>query len=238
MNREERAKRLLGAPERRDVARPFEVRADGNTVTLTGYASVTEVAYDVFGGPKAGGWSETIARGGFGRTLSQSPDLHLLVNHAGLPLARTKSGTLSLSEDKVGLAVTSPLDLRDPDVQALRVKMERGDIDEMSFAFRANKQEWNDDYTERRILEVNLNKGDVSIVNFGANPATSGAQLRGALDMLAELGAEEMAAELRSLDSPLVALRAARDTIDRLIREATPPAKRTLSLAEAERLAV
>jgi hypothetical protein len=61
--------------------------------------------------------------------------------------------------------------------------MERGDLDEMSFAFRVTRQEWNEDYTERWINEVNLSKGDVSIVNYGANPHTGGlTSLRGLSD--------------------------------------------------------
>jgi hypothetical protein len=52
--------------------------------------------------------------------------------------------------------------------------MDRGDLDEMSFAFRVTRQEWSPDYSQRDITEVNLNKGDVSIVNYGANPHTAG----------------------------------------------------------------
>jgi hypothetical protein len=58
--------------------------------------------------------------------------------------------------------------------------MRRGDVDEMSFAFRVNEQEWSPDYSERTITEVNLHRGDVSIVTFGANPHTL-ALLRAAL---------------------------------------------------------
>jgi HK97 family phage prohead protease len=55
-------------------------------------------------------------------------------------------------------------------VQSLVSAIRRGDIDEMSFAFRAMRQEWNDDYTERIITEVRL--FDVSAVTYPANPAT------------------------------------------------------------------
>ena len=48
--------------------------------------------------------------------------------------------------------------------------MERGDLDEMSFAFRVIRQEWDADYLERRITEVQL--FDVSLVTYPANPAT------------------------------------------------------------------
>ena len=57
--------------------------------------------------------------------------------------------------------------------------MQRGDMNEMSFAFRVLKQVWSENDTQRRITEISLDKGDVSLVNFGANPATS-AQLIGA----------------------------------------------------------
>jgi hypothetical protein len=47
-------------------------------------------------------------------------------------------------------------------------------LDECSFAFRVTRQTWNEDYTERRIVELNLHHGDVSLVNFGASPHTAG----------------------------------------------------------------
>lgn len=150
---------------------PFEVRvAEDGTLSIEGYASSTESAYDVAGGAPYG-WSEVIARGAFKKALAERDDVRLLVNHDGVPLARTKSGTLSLVEDEVGLLVRAEgLDLSNPTVQEVRSALERGDIDEMSFAFRATRQEWNDDYTERRITEVRL--FDVSIVTYPANPAT------------------------------------------------------------------
>lgn len=163
---------LRGAPERRSLSAPFEVRAASDSVlTLTGYASVFNAPYDIMGGPPYG-FSEVVDSRAFERTLKASPDLHLLINHEGMPLARTKSGTLALSTDGHGLKVQATLDRLDPDVQRLEPKMARGDMNEMSFAFRTLRDSWNDDETERRLLEVSLDKGDVSVVNFGANPAT------------------------------------------------------------------
>jgi phage head maturation protease len=52
------------------------------------------------------------------RTLSEAPDVVLLLNHEGLPLARTKAGTLTLSEDDRGLHVEADLDPEDPDTLA------------------------------------------------------------------------------------------------------------------------
>jgi HK97 family phage prohead protease len=224
--------KLIDAPERRGIAvTDFELRKDGDTLSLDGYASVFDAPYDVFGGPDAGGWTEIIDRRAFDVTLREKPDLHLLINHEGLPLARTKSGTLQLSTDRKGLRVQAPdLDRRDPDVQRLEVKMDRRDLDEMSFAFRTKRQEWSGENDEtRKLLEVSLHKGDVSVVNFGANPATS-AGLRSLRDIVDYLGDEDrVMAEVRKsgTDPLLQIIKAATER-----RRAAVP-KRTLSVVEA-----
>lgn len=225
-----RAARLAGVTERRHLpAREFELRAEGeNGLTLTGYASVFDAPYDVWGGPSAGGFTETIDRKAFDVTLRSKPDVHLLINHEGMPLARTKSGTLKLSTDRTGLYVEAGLDRRDPDVQRLEAKMSRGDMDEMSFAFRAIRQEWNNDETERRLTEVSIDRGDVSVVNYGANPATS-TSLR---SLLAGLNDDAVLAEARSIDRGDLA--AAQQRLAKLLREAQPA--RGMSLAEARAL--
>jgi len=227
-----RAARLAGVTERRHLpAREFELRADGDTLTLTGYASVFDAPYDIYGGPDAGGFSETVDRKAFDKTLRGKPDVHLLINHEGMPLARTKSGTLTLSADRTGLLVKAPLNRRDPDVQRLEYKMERGDMDEMSFAFRVIRQEWSADETERRLTEVSLDRGDVSIVNHGANPATS-ASLRSLLDVL---GDDKALIEARSIARDDLA--EAHRRLGSLLRDVAPKAKRGMSLAEARALA-
>ncbi|MDH6123867.1 MULTISPECIES: HK97 family phage prohead protease [unclassified Kitasatospora] len=149
----------------------------GKTLRFTGYASVTESPYEM--SDWLGDYSEVVRRGAFARTLAAGADVPFVVNHGGLTLARTKSGTLRLAEDSTGLHVEADLDPRSPSVLDLQVAMERGDVDEMSFGFRVTAQEWSPDWTQRDITEVDLNKGDVSAVNYGANPATAGATMRG-----------------------------------------------------------
>ena len=212
------AKRLLDAnpdaPERRSVpVSEFEFRTlPNNTLRFEGYASVFDKGYDVHGGANAGGWTEYVTRSAFDATLKAKPDVHLLINHGGLPLARTKSGTLRLGVDSTGLLTDADLDLRDGTVRDLAVKMERGDVDEMSFAFRVKGQKWSSDDTERSLTEVSLHKGDVSIVSFGANPHTSAA-IRSAVERLTNLSAGDLA-ELRSMsdevDQAVAALMASR----------------------------
>ncbi len=220
MTRRNRPIELHDGPEHRAIPLDqVELRTpeDSDEYVLTGYASTFQ-EYDMYGGPSQYGWVERIDPGAFDKTLREKPDLHLLINHAGMPLARTKSGTLSLSTDDHGLKVEARLDKRDPEVQSLAVKMERGDMDEMSFAFRVKAQEWRaapgyeeiDDQSYRTITEVSLHKGDVSVVNWGANPTTS-AGIRSASDILRELVEidDETLTELRS-EEDLVKLAAAK----------------------------
>lgn len=222
--------RLSGTTERRSVAvSAFELRAAGDALTLDGYASVFDSPYDVYGGAPMG-WTEIIDRKAFDKSLAGKPDVQLLINHEGMPLARTKSGTLKLSADSKGLKVKADLDRRDPDVQRLEAKMDRGDMDEMSFAFRAIRQEWNNDETERRLTEVSIDRGDVSVVNYGANPATS-TNLRGLISALSEADVDAALAEARGMERDTLAT--AYRTLGRLVRETVPAEKRTMSLTEA-----
>ena len=188
-----------GSLERRSLpVSEFEFRTgNNNTLRFSGYASVFNRGYDILGGPAGGGFTEIVTCQAFDKTLQANPDVHLLINHAGLPLARTKSGTLRLSADSTGLLSEADLDLRDDTVRSLAVKMERRDVDEMSFAFRVLRQQWSADDTERSLNEVSIHKGDVSIVSFGANPHTSAA-IRSAVERLTNLSESDLV-ELRSM---------------------------------------
>jgi HK97 family phage prohead protease len=174
--RKKRASELRGRERRTVDTGPVEVRdAPDGKLQLSGYASIFDRPYDV------GWYQETIKRGAFSKTLSDGAQVHLLLNHGGLPLASTQNGSLSLREDGVGLKVEASLDPDDPDSQTVIRKVRSGLMNEMSFAFQAIRQNWDDDYTRRELTEVSIDKGDVSVVNFGANPSTSVAT-RGALD--------------------------------------------------------
>ena len=157
----------------RSTPKRFETRVnDDGTVGVVGYATTWDSWYDVAGGAPYG-WSETIARGSATKSLTVDRDrVRFLFDHEGMPMADTSSGTVLLSADEVGLLVDVPsLDVqRNVFAAALVSAIERGDVDQMSFAFRAIRQEWNDDYTERRILELQL--FDVSAVTYPANEAT------------------------------------------------------------------
>lgn len=190
---------MLGVVERRLSGVVDEFRKDDATgqIILQGYAA-TFTPYDVHGGPAAGGWVEQLDLRAFDETLGEQPDVQLLINHTGTPLARTKSGTLKLSRDSHGLRVWASLDPSDPDVQALVPKMRRKDMDEMSFAFRVNDQTWDHSYSHRTINALSLEKGDVSVVNYGMNPSTK-VVLADAVGALAQFSSQKELVELRKL---------------------------------------
>jgi HK97 family phage prohead protease len=164
-----------GTLEHRTYSTKLEARdVDGMQFRLSGYASVTSSPYSM------GSYDETIAPGAFTRTLALRPDVQLLVNHEGLPLARTTNGSLTLTADDKGLKFDAGLDRDDGDARLLMRKISSGLLDQCSFAFRVIDLDWNSDRTLRTINEVSLDRGDVSVVNYGASAVTS-VQARAAL---------------------------------------------------------
>lgn len=149
------------------VVQDVEARqAEDGVMRLSGYAAVFNDASVPLP------FKERIAPGAFRKTLSEAPDVRLLINHEGLPLARTKNGTLKLTEDDRGLRFDAEL----ADTQEARdiyTLVQRGDVDQMSFAFRVIRQNWSKDKTERTLTEVSLSDGDVSVVTYPAYPTTS-----------------------------------------------------------------
>jgi len=75
--------------------------------------------------------------------------------------------------DEHGLAPFASVNKNDPDVASLLPKIERGDVNQMSFSFRTTEEAWNDDMTKRTLLSLDLHNGDVSVVTFPANPNTT-----------------------------------------------------------------
>jgi HK97 family phage prohead protease len=193
--RERRAGMLKGSLERREFAvEGMECRTlDDGTIRMGGYGSITERFYDV-GDPSRGGFRERISRSAFKRTLGEGPDVVLLANHEGLPLARTKNGSLTLGEDSRGLRWDADLDSEDPESRVLSRKVEKGLLDQCSFAFLCTDDSWNSDFSERTIKSLSLHRGDVSIVTHGANEATT-VSLRSAAEAL---GREERAGKTLS----------------------------------------
>lgn len=153
----------------------FEKIGDRTVYRVEGYATVFNRGYQMW--DRAGKYTEIMDERSLDVSLSNRPDVAFLTNHTGVTMARSRSKTptLWLSKDTTGLLVRANLNADRYDVQILAHAIEDGDIEEMSFAFMIceNGASWNDDYTEFTITQADINRGDVSAVNFGANPWTS-----------------------------------------------------------------
>lgn len=151
---------------------------------LIGYASVFDTySEDMWG------FREKVAKGAFDKTLKEH-DIRMFWNHdSNIVLGRNKNGTLTLTEDDRGLAV----DNEPPDNQLIRDMVlgpiERGDVDQMSFAFDVIRDQWDydraADVVTRTLVEVRLY--EVSPVAIPAYP-----------DTVISARAKNRAAELRS----------------------------------------
>jgi len=149
----------------------IERRAEGGkeAITLRGHAAVfNSLSEDL------GGFREQIVPGAFKEAI-ETDDIRALFNHdANFVLGRNRANTLTLAEDARGLAIA----ITPPDTQVARdliTSMERGDITQMSFAFRIkpNGEDWakNDDgIWIRTVKRVRLY--DVSPVTYPAYTAT------------------------------------------------------------------
>jgi len=147
-----------------------EVRAvatNDGSLKISGYAAT-------FNNEATGlNFREVIAPGAFKRTLQTDNPIFLLVNHdmEQLPLASTRSGTLVLTEDSVGLRMDATLDPLNPRAAELASALSRGDVDKMSFAFTVADGGDTREGGLRTLTDLDLY--EVSVVNLPAYDATS-----------------------------------------------------------------
>lgn len=138
-----------------------ETKSSKRSRTVEGYAAVYEV------------WSEfpwmreKIVTGAF-RSALENSDIRALLNHdQNHILAREKSGTLEVWEDSKGLGFRFDIPESRDDVLEM---IERGDIDECSFAFRVKKSSWvwanEEGQLDERHLEEFQEIVDISIVTY------------------------------------------------------------------------
>lgn len=196
----------------------IEVReTDGGEVSLRGYAAVFD--QEAYG--------EVVRSTAFTKTLEEQADVRFLVNHDGVPIARTKSGTLRLDTDDHGLRVeTSPLDTANPTVAELVSAMRRGDLSEMSFGFIPVRDSINDNGV-RELKEVRLM--DVSAVVYPWYEGTD-VQLAGLPEAVGVLVRASRAGKvLSSANTQLVA--DAVEALSKLLESADPDGDRSVRAA-------
>jgi len=181
--------------KRRQMCVSAELRAvdalDEEPSHIEGYAAV-------FDSPSLdlGGFREIVKPGAFTKTLKES-DIRAYWQHdSSRPLGRLAAGTLDLSEDKHGLRVAITPGETSWGLDAL-ASIGRGDVDQMSFGFRAVKDRY---YTTdagievRELIEVQL--FEVSPVSSPAYPDTE-IQVR---SLICELTSPESVAPTTVID--------------------------------------
>jgi len=160
--------------ERRTGVSNIELRQAGKAPRIVGHAALfNSLSADL------GGFRERFLPGAFSEAISRD-DIRALQNHdANIVLGRSRAGTLRLTQDARGLFI----EIDPPTTQAagdLMTLMKRGDVSQMSLAFRIAKtdQTWSRDNKDgpwiRTIRRVSRLL-DVSVTTYASQPETSAA---------------------------------------------------------------
>ena len=162
----------------------FEIRADG-VLHIEGYVNAVERDSRIVMCPECGKCVEQIAAGAFGNALRAAKNVDMLLNHdKGRKIGSTSEGTLTLTEDSIGLRASA--DITDEEVVE---KARNGLLRGWSFGFKATDTE-----IERRSQGVPrrhvkaLNISEVSLVDDRYRPCYAGTSIELRAD---EEGAEE-----------------------------------------------
>ena len=157
------------AREQRSFCGGLELRAEGDGEsgrTTKGYACLFDNVTSI-----GGYWQERFAKGAFSKSLGERDVVALHSHDDGRPMGRMSRDTLRVTEDDKGLGFENDL----PDTQDgrdLATSIDRGDIEGMSFRFRALKEEWDEtqDPPMRMVIEAEL--FEITYTAFPAYPDT------------------------------------------------------------------
>jgi uncharacterized protein len=200
----------LGREVRHFVATGLEVRSKGDTgeITVSGRPIVYGVPYTVR--DAFGSFEETMRPGCASDILERGVDTRLLLNHEGLPMARSTAGTLKLWDTADSLNFEAKLDARQQLANDFAIAVERGDITQMSVGMVVGRDTWGESGgMETRDIHGLDDLLDVSGVTYPCSDTTT---IEIAKRMALEMPVESRA-RLRRFE---VALRAGRITPDEL----------------------
>lgn len=181
----------------------YSIKQEEDVGVIDGFPIVYEQWTDI-----GGMFREKISRGAI--TEKAISDVAFFCNHDlnTKPLARTRTGKLTLDIQESGLHMKSELNLNRSDCNDFYMATKDGDIDGMSFLARVDEDEWFDldtDYPSRIIRKIGYIH-EISGVNF---PAYKGTQIE-ARDAICAKGdkdilkrAREKAIKKNSLDDEI-----------------------------------
>ena len=226
----------MGKVETREFHTTIELRAEGDGNTFSGYAAL----FDSPSEPLP--FTEVIARGAFTRSLKSRNDVKMLWNHdSSMPLASTRSGTMTLVEDERGLKVTATLPQTSAGNDA-RELIQKGIVDAMSFGFSvpAGGDSWSSDGNTRTLKSVRLH--EVSIVAWPAYSATGGTVSVRALDTVAqraEVDADELQDVLTRIEAGAESISAAdRALLEKVLDRLAPEVEADEVVGDLDALAL
>lgn len=164
MEQERTNKRIV-----RSIHSDFKTRdSDDGKKHIEGYFAVFNSDYELWPGA-----TESVDSHAFDNTLSR--DIRALQDHdTRLVIGRNKAHTLTLKVDERGLWGDVIINEDDQDALNLYARVNRGDVDQCSFGFEINKEEFEeraDGTVHWTIKDVNL--FEVSVVTFPAYESTS-----------------------------------------------------------------
>lgn len=152
----------------RSSTQPFQTRDGENGKRyISGYFAVFNSNYELWPGA-----TESIDPHAFDEELTG--DIRCLIDHkTRLVIGRTKSGTLTLKVDDIGLWGEVEINPADQDALNLYERVKRGDVDQCSFGFEIVSEEFSehDGVVHWTIKQVRLY--EVSVVTFPAYEETS-----------------------------------------------------------------
>jgi HK97 family phage prohead protease len=196
--------RRFSAPK--SNATPVITRAEGDKKKIKGYASVFYDPNDAR--TEYWLWDDIVERirpEAFARALKEQQDVRGLFNHSmDWVLGRSSAGTLRLSVDERGLYYEIDENEKDPQWQSVAAKIDRGDIDGSSFAFRATSTTWETIDYEGRKVDVrwinDVDLFDVGPVTFPAYDGSTATRSRVSLQEYQEL-IQERSKQLYEIES-------------------------------------
>lgn len=160
------------------------IKTDGDTGTITGYASTWTREPDSYG--------DVVAQGAFAESIEQIKSegrvLPLLWNHSSDDLSAYIGTVTELSEDDHGLLFTATFDAT-PEAQRVRELARDGRISKLSFAYEildAEEIELEDGRSAYELRKLNIH--EVSLVMYPANDDTAVTEVKAAVDALAKSG--------------------------------------------------
>ena len=151
----------------------LEVRSSsghGHQVEVSGAACLYGVPYTVE--DAMGQFEERMMPGVASGVLGRDDlDVRFLFGHDGMPLARTTSGSLTLTDTPKALRFSATLDTRMSPARDLLIAVERGDVSQCSIGFCVAEDSWSEDFAARTVTAW-ADLFDVSVVSFAASPST------------------------------------------------------------------